>query len=129
MASTVSPRNGQNAPATGPGVDPSTLKPFSITHIRRSQPGQVLIDVIGAKDETDAQQRAGERFPDSTVLRICRARAAEDAELARNQGLRPDENEDTARDEPTAAPNARFIRGRFRLARSDDEPLLKPLSD
>lgn len=139
MASTVSPQNKKAPSGSNPGTPDSpespALKSFSITHIRKSQPTQVLVDIIAALNETDAVQRAGERFPDSTVLRICRARAEQDAQLAQKQDQKQDRAEGEKQAHPSSAsgnnepPNARFIRGRFRLAGSEDEPILRTICE
>ena len=102
---------GTTAPSGQPG---ERLKPFSITHVRRSQPGRVTIDVIAAADEGDAAIRAGRHFPDSTILRVCRAPS--------NSPL-PDATQMNGE----SAPNARFIRGEFREAETEDEPTLRDL--
>ena len=91
------------------------LKSYSITHLRRSQPGKVQIDRINASDDTDAKRRAAQHFPDSTILRICRAR--KDKAVADTQNASGNED----------LPNARFIRGEFRPADTEDEPALRDL--
>ena len=136
MASPASPaetRDKRALKGSDTGPDASHLKPFSITHIRRSQPAHVLIDVIRAKDETDAAKRADEHFPDSTVLRICRARASEDAHLAQAKNRVAHAQAGKPADQPATdhgdPPNARFIRGRFRFAGSEDEPVLRTICE
>ena len=111
------------------GHDAPDLKPFSITHIRKSHPSHMLIDIIRACDETDAARRAGEHFPDSTVLRICQARANVDAHLAETKNRETHSGGNPMASTYSEPPNARFIRGRFRLAGADDEPALRTICD
>lgn len=121
----------QSSPATGTATPGQThtaqshstqapshagLKTFCITHIRRSHPGKVQIDRVRAADNSDAQRRAAQQFPDSTILRVCRARAGESLEAAPAKS-------------PRTLPNARFIRGEFRPADTEDEPALRDLCD
>ena len=97
------------------GETQATLKTYSITHLRRSQPNRVQINRINATDDADARRRAAQHFPDSTVLRICRARKTKPA---------PNSTDNPGTED---LPNARFIRGEFRPTDTEDEPTLRDL--
>lgn len=86
------------------------LEKFSIFHIRKNSPSDVLVDIITAANEGVARMAAQLLFVDSTILRIER-------EIK--------EQENTGE---TDYPNARFINGQFLKASSSDESTLLELN-
>ncbi|MEE8392703.1 MAG: hypothetical protein V3R66_00040 [Rhodospirillales bacterium] len=86
------------------------LEKFSVFHIRKNSPSDVLVDIITAANEGVARMAAQQLFVDSTILRVERE-------------IKEQENTGQA-----DYPNARFINGEFLKASSSDESTLLELN-
>ncbi len=85
-------------------------KSYTVFHVRRSAPDEILIDVVSAAGESSARRVAAQLFGSSTILRV-----VPNFEVA-------------ARNEDGGYPSARFIRGEFLKASFPDEKALQALS-
>ncbi len=77
-------------------------KAFTITHIDKNSPETISIDLIAARNEAAANTVAKRHFPNSTILRIAA---------------------NTKKTVVADYPDARFIKGEFRLVDRPDDRL------
>ncbi len=110
---------GKVTMAVKTGVHDGTVNgeasPYSVIHVRRKAPEEIIIQSIIAADEASARENALQTLGDITVLHICR-----------NDGpKRPPKPGAGALDYPSA----RFINGEFRAQTFSDEALLYAMAE
>ncbi len=92
--------------------------PYSVIHVRRTAPEEIIIQPVVASDETAAREKAMQTLGDITVLHICREDGGSE---------RPTRPETAAGDRDY--PSARFINGEFRAQTFSDEALLYAMAE
>ncbi len=85
-------------------------KSYTVFHVRRSAPDEILIDEVSAAGLSSARRVAARLFRGSAILRVV------------------PRFEVAAREEGGGYPSARFIRGEFLKASFADEKALQALS-
>jgi len=96
------------------GTDTGVGTVYSVIHVRRTAPEEILIHAVTAIDAAAARKKALALFGDITVLNICR-------DETRPPAVKSVRHLDF--------PSARFINGEFRAQTFSDEALLSALVD
>jgi len=101
-------------------------KPFTVFHVRLEQPEEILVDAVMAEDIEEAQRIATE-FGKRTVLHV---RPLGDASPPdKDKGLREIPPRAIHHKSDAPPPSARFIKGKFLPASSDEETLYEIAPD
>ena len=99
-------------------IDPGTemngrdqlLAAYSVFHVKRNAPEEILVDVVSAADEAGARRMAERLFGNITILHVHKN------DLAPENGMAPSPEKTQHPNDRAGFPSARFINGKFHAA-------------